>query len=196
MIINNRKPEFECNEIFLKRWSPRAMSGEEISDEELMILFEAAKWAPSTYNAQPWRFLYAKRGSEDWEKFLDLLVEPNRVWCKNAAALVVMISKKTFEHNGKPDSTSSLCSGSAWQNLALQATMNGLVTHGMAGFDYERARKALKIPEDYKVEMMIAIGRPGKKEDLPENLQEKEIPSGRKKLKEIVMKGEFKELEV
>ena len=195
MIVNNRKLEYKCDDIFPKRWSPRAMSGEDLSDEELMILFEAAKWAPSTYNTQPWRFLYAKRGTKEWEKFFNLLAEPNQVWCKNAAVLMVLISNKNFEYNGKPDGTHSLCSGSAWQNIALQASMNDFVTHGMAGFDYEKAKEILKIPDDYNVEMMIAIGKPGKKEDLPEQLQKIEAPSDRKKIKEIAIEGEFKEVE-
>ena len=191
MQINNRELEFPCNELFPKRWSPRAMSGEEISDSDLMTLFEAARWAPSSYNNQSWRFIYAKRGTENWHKFFNLLVGPNQVWCKNAAVLIVTVSKKTFDHNEKPSITHSFDAGAAWENLALQATFSGLLAHGMQGFDYEKAKAELNIPENYNVEMMIAVGKPGKKEDLPENLQAMEVPNERKKLNEIVMEGSF-----
>lgn len=192
MKVNNRELEYPCNELFPKRWSPRAFSGESITNEELMTLFEAARWAPSAYNNQSWRFIYAKRDTEDWKKFFNLLAEPNRVWCKNAAVLIVTISKKIFDHNGKPSITHSFDTGSAWGSLALQGTLSGLFVHGMQGFDYLKAKNELNIPEDYSVEMMIAIGKPGTKENLPENLQAIELPSDRKKMSEIIMEGCFK----
>jgi nitroreductase len=193
MIINEyRKPEYDVNQIFLDRWSSRAMSGEEISKDELMSLFEAAKWAPSSYNNQPWRFLYAMRNTANWELFFNLMVEGNQAWTKNAAALIVVISKKTFD-NGKPSRTHSFDTGAAWQNLALQGSLKGLVVHGMQGFDYGKAKVVLNIPEDYKVEAMIAVGKPGRKETLPEKLQEREFPSNRKKLSEITLEGKFKD---
>jgi len=189
---NNRKPEYSVDQIFLNRWSPRAMSGESISDKELMNLFEAARWAPSSYNNQEWRFIYAKKDRIYWDEFLDLLTEPNRIWCKNSAVLVVLVSKTTFDHNEKPDNTHSLSAGAAWMSLALQGSINGLAIHGMAGFDYEKAKTLLKIPDNHKVEMMIAIGKPGKKEDLPENLQKIEVPSGRKPISKIVFEGRLR----
>jgi nitroreductase len=188
-----RKPEYEVDEIFLKRWSPRAMSGEDISHDELMSLFEAAKWAPSSFNNQPWRFLYARRGTENWELFFNLLVEGNKAWAKNAAALIVIVSKKTFDRNGNPSRTHSFDTGAAWQNLALQGSLKGLVVHGMQGFDYDKTRELLNIPEGYEVEAMVAVGKPGKKEELPERLQQRELPSGRKTISEIVLEGRFKE---
>ncbi|MCI0453552.1 MAG: nitroreductase family protein [Candidatus Dadabacteria bacterium] len=188
-----RKPEYEVDEIFLKRWSPRAMSGEDISHDELMSLFEAAKWAPSSFNNQPWRFLYARRDTDDWELFFNLLVEGNKIWAKNASALIVIISKKTFDQSGNPSRTHSFDAGASWQNLALQGSLKGLVVHGMQGFDYDKARELLNIPEEYEVEAMVAVGKPGKKEELPERLQQREIPSGRKKISEIVLEGRFKE---
>lgn len=191
--INNRVLEYDCNEIFPKRWSPRSMSEENISKEELMVLFEAAKWAPSTYNNQPWRFLYAFKDTENWDLFFDLLMDGNKTWCKNAGVLIVVISKKIADYNKKPDFTHSLCTGSAWSNLALQGSMNGLVVHGMAGFNYDQAREKLNISDDYNVEMMITVGKPGKKEDLPEELQKMENPSPRKNLSEISIEGKFKE---
>lgn len=165
------------------------MSGELISDAELMRLFEAAKWAPSSYNNQPWRFLYAKRGTPQWENFFGLLVEFNQFWCKNASALIVVCSLKNFSYNGKPSRTHDFDAGAAWMSLALQGSMDGLVVHGMEGFDYDKARTALKIPEDTDIECMVAVGKSGKKEDLPPMLQEKEVLSDRKKLSDTICEG-------
>jgi nitroreductase len=189
--LQHRTADHPILDLFLKRWSPRAMTGEPLSDEELMTLFEAGRWAPSTYNEQEWRFLYAKNGSPQWSTHFDLLVEGNRAWAKDAAALLLFVSKETFDFNGKPYPTHSFDTGAAWENLALQATMLGLVTHGMQGFDYERARSELKIPEGFRVEAMIAVGRPGDPARLPERLREREAPSGRKPLSEITCEGAF-----
>lgn len=191
-ISTYRQPEYPIEQLFLNRWSPRAMSGEELSDAELMPLFEAAKWAPSSYNNQPWRFLYARRNTPHWAQFFDLMITGNQNWAKNAAVLVVIISKTTFDHDGNPSPTHTFDTGAAWANLALQATLRGLVTHGMQGFDYDKARQVLQVPADYTVEAMVAIGKPGNKDDLPERLRQREVPSGRKHLAEIVWEGPFK----
>jgi nitroreductase len=186
-----REAEQEVDELFLDRWSPRAMSGEPVTEEELLTLFEAARWAPSSFNNQPWRILYARRDTEHWPVFLGLLVEGNRSWAKDGAALLLFVSKETFDHNSKPYPTHSFDTGAAWENLALQATLSGLVTHGMQGFDYERARTELNIPEGFRVEAMAVVGRPGDPLTLPEKLREKETPSDRKPLSEITCEGPF-----
>jgi nitroreductase len=190
-MINNRELEFNTNDIFPRRWSPRAMSSEKLSDSELMTLFEAAKWAPSSFNNQPWRFIYARRGTKHFDIFLDFLVDANKVWCKNSAVLIVLVSKTTFDHNNKPDATHSLSAGAAWQNLALQGSILDLVVHGMAGFDYGKAKSTLKIPDSFKVEMMIAVGKKAPASVLPESLSKLEVPSQRKALSEIAFEGEF-----
>lgn len=186
-----RKPAHDVEASFIRRWSPRAMSAEPISRDELMRLLEAARWAPSAYNEQPWRFLYARRDTQHWQPFFELMVDFNQQWTKNAAALFVVISKRTFEHNGKPNMTHSFDSGAAWQSLALQGSAMGLVVHGMAGFDAEKARKSLRIPDDYQVEAMIAVGKPGRTEDLPEAMREAEVPSDRKPISAIATEGLF-----
>ncbi len=191
-VKNDRKAEYPIDPLFLNRWSPRAMSGEPLTDEELMPLFEAARWAPSSYNAQQRRFLYGRRDTPDWNTFFDLLTEGNKVWAKNAAALVVVISRKNFEHNERPSRTNMYDTGAAWENLALQGSLKGLVVHGMQGFDYEKARTVLKIPDHYEVCAMIAIGKKGRKEDLPENLQKIEAPNDRRPLAEIAIEGTFR----
>jgi nitroreductase len=186
-----RKADYPIDKLFLDRWSPRAMSGEEIPIEDLMSLFEAARWAPSSYNNQPWRILYARRGTEHWPLFFDLLVEGNQAWAKDAAALLLFVSKTTFDHNGQPSITHSFDTGAAWENLALQGALKGLVVHAMQGFDYERARTALKIPVGFHVEAMAAVGKPGAKEALPEKMQQREAPSDRRKLAETICEGRF-----
>lgn len=190
---HKRNPTHKINSLFIDRWSPRSMTGEDIDDVDLMSLFEAARWAPSSYNNQPWRFIYAKRNNiESWNKLFDLLYEGNKVWAKNAAALVVVISRKNFEYNEKPSITHQFDAGAAWENLALEASDRGIATHGMQGFDYQRARTDLEIPESYDVMAMIAIGKRGPKENLPSKLQELEFPNDRKPLREIVMEGYFR----
>ncbi len=190
-ISKYRKPDHDIEPILFHRWSPRAMSGEQIGEPELMTLFEAARWAPSSYNAQPWRFLYARRGTANWDRYFDLMVEFNQSWTKHAAVLMVVVSRKTFEWNDQAAPTHSFDAGAAWQNLALQGSTMGLVVHGMQGFDYEKARVALNVPEDFQVDAMIAVGKPGKREDLPEDLQEREQPSDRKPVAEIAIEGGF-----
>jgi len=187
-----RQANHPVDPIFLDRWSPRAMSGEDISPEELMTLFEAARWAPSSNNNQPWRILYARRGSKQWPLFFDLLVDTNKTWCSNAAVLLVFVSKTTFDHNAKPSRTHSYDCGAAWENLALQGFLKGYVVHGMQGFDYETARTVLEIPEGFQVEAMAAVGRPGAKEALPEELQKREAPNSRRRLEETVCEGLFR----
>jgi len=186
-----RKADFPIEPLLLDRWSPRAMSGEPISREELMRLFEAARWAPSSFNAQQWRALYAHRETEHWPVFFKLLVEANKVWAKNAAVLVVFISRKTFEYDDEPSVTHSYDSGAAWENFALQGFRQNLVVHGMEGFDYERARSELRIPDEFQIEAMAAVGRPGSKELLPEKLQKRESPNDRRKLTESIFEGPF-----
>ncbi len=188
---NNRNSKHKINPLFINRRSPRSMTGDSLDDETLMSLFEAARWAPSSYNNQPWRFLYAKRNTPNWDVFFNLLVEGNKIWAKNAAVLVVIISRKNFEYNGKSSITHQFDAGAAWENLALEASNRGIVTHGMQGFDYEKARQNLSIPSDFDVMAMIAIGLKGSHENLPPNLQDKEFPNDRKELNEIVIEGSF-----
>ncbi len=186
-----RKSDHPIEPLLLDRWSPRAMSGESITNEELLRLFEAARWAPSSFNAQQWRALYARRESEYWPIFLGLLVEGNKAWAQHAAALVVFLARKNFEHNEEPSITHSYDCGAAWQNFALQGFSQGLVVHGMEGFDYERARVELEIPNDFQVEAMAAVGKPGSAETLPPKLQKAESPNGRRQVSESVVEGKF-----
>ncbi len=190
-IAHLRQPAHEVLPVIVNRWSPRAMSGAPLSASEIARLFEAARWAPSANNNQPWRFLYARRGSADWQAYFDLLADGNQRWCTQAALLVIIVSKTVNDYNGKAIRTHGFDSGAAWALLALQGASMGLVVHGMAGFDYDRARSVLGLPAEYAVQAMAAVGRPGDISALPADLAEREVPSARKPLAEIAWEGGF-----
>ncbi len=190
-VQKTRNMTFEINPVIVNRWSPRSFAPCDISDKDLFSLFESARWAPSSSNSQPWRFIYAKRNSENWNNFFNLLIDFNKQWCVDAAALVVVVSRKNFENNGQTSITHQFDTGAAWENLALQAVSQGLATHAMAGFDHDMARNTLQVPDDYEVMVMIAIGKRGSKEKLSPELQARETPNTRKPLSEIVMAGKF-----
>lgn len=177
--------------MFVRRWSPRAMTGEPVSDGEMKRLLEAARWAPSSSNEQPWRIVYAKRDTPAFKRMFDGLVEFNQLWCKNASALVVFCcAQKTSK--GERNATAEYDTGAAWMSLALQASMMGLVAHGMAGYDAEAIAKAVNLPKDHAVLAMAAVGRPGDVSVLPEGgIRDKEKPNSRKPLHDIAFEGSF-----
>lgn len=187
----NRETTFPIQSFFLSRVSSRAFSEERLSEQEILTLFEAARWAPSSYNNQPWRFIYVRRGEKEWNLLFDTLIDFNQSWCKHADTLVLVLSRNNFTHNEKPARTSRFDTGAAWMSLAIEALSQNLVTHGMEGFDYELARKNMGVSDAYTIEAMLAIGKPGNPEELPEALQEKEIPSLRMPLEKIISKGKF-----
>ncbi|ELY95410.1 MULTISPECIES: nitroreductase family protein [Natrialba] len=190
-VAEYRDPDHEIDPLFVNRWSPRAMTGESLDESEFLPLFEAARWAPSAFNNQHWRFVYATREDDEWDTFVDLLSEGNRAWASDAAVLAVIVSKTTFDHNGEPAPVHSFDTGAAWQNLALEGARRDLAVHGMAGFDYERAATELDVPEEFAVEAMFAVGERAPVETLPEDYQEREQPSDRKPVDEIAFRGEF-----
>ncbi|HEX6923280.1 MAG TPA: nitroreductase family protein [Bacillales bacterium] len=186
-----RKPEYAVEPVFLERWSPRSFKNKEVSDEVLFSLFEAAKWAPSASNIQPWRFVIARTETER-EKFYSFIFEGNRAWCEKAPVLAVVVSKET-KPNGDLNRSHAFDAGTAWGSLALQAHAKGLIVHGMGGFDPEKARDVLGIPNDYEVHAVIAIGYQDEKDQLPEKIRDREKPSDRRPLRETVFEGGFGE---
>jgi nitroreductase len=191
---NHRTADHDIDPMFLDRWSPRAFTGEAIDDETLLTIFEAARWAPSCFNAQPWRFLYARRGGEHWEHFLGLLIPYNQLWAKNASVLAIAVSSTVIERpNVEPmaSHSHSYDTGAAWMSLALQAMRLGWAAHGMIGFDIERAHVELNVPADHRVEAAVAIGRPTDASVLPENLAAREHPSSRNPLSAMLFEGGF-----
>ncbi len=191
----SREPQYPIDPLFTRRWSPRAFTGEAIEPAQLLGLLEAARWAPSAMNAQPWRFIYARRDTPAWAPLLDVLVEGNQVWAKNAAALILVLSRKRWVPPGKSEpqaiGSHSFDAGAAWASLALQTTLAGWHAHAMGGFDRERARSTYAIPDDYATEAVVAIGRLGERSLLPEALQAREQPSPRLPLEAIVAEGRF-----
>jgi nitroreductase len=170
-----------------QRWSPRAYSDKEVTAEDLKKLFEAARWAASSSNEQPWRFLVGRRGDETYQKIFNALVEFNQAWAKSAPVLVLSVAKKTFSAKGTANRHNLHDTGAAMANLALQATAIGLHTHSMAGFDNEQMRASFAIPSDYEVGAVTAIGYFGDPDSLPEHLRKQEVsPRQRKPLEEFV----------
>jgi len=190
-IKNHRSNRFDSDEIFRNRWSPRAMTGQSVSDDDLMAMFEAAHWAPSAYNNQPWRFIYARREQPEWEKFMGLLVDFNRQWCRNAGVLMITAAKTTFDHNGKFSRTHAFDTGAAWGMFALEGARRGLVVHGMQGFDYDKAAELIGLPDDYAVQMMAAVGVLADPSVLPPDIAKNEKPTPRKELSQIIAPGKF-----
>jgi nitroreductase len=191
----NRSADHPANRIFIDRWSPRGFSHEQIKEGELRTFFEAARWAPSAFNSQPWRFLYTLRGQPEFDEFLKPLLEFNRSWARHASALIYLLSKKEFTPPGKTEAqfsrTHSFDAGAAWANLANQATLAGWAAHGMSGFDVDKARTVLEIPAGFNIEIVIAVGRKGNGEYLAPVLLQREQPSTREPINEFVQQGMF-----
>lgn len=190
-VAEHRSPSTEIAPLILNRWSARAMSGESIPKDEFMPLFEAARWAASSRNNQPWRFRYAARDSDNWESFFGLLSDGNQRWADQAALLVVSLSHTTYEESGEPNRNHSFETGGAWTNLALEGIRRGFVVHPMQGFDETATREVLNIPPNVRVEIMTAIGKRGDSSTLAERDRTREFPSNRKPLTEIVSPGPY-----
>ncbi|QID18472.1 nitroreductase [Nitrogeniibacter mangrovi] len=181
--------------IFLRRWSPRAFDASSLPASDLHILLEAARWAPSAYNIQPWRFIHARREDGCWARWLGLLDPFNAAWARHASALVFLVSDRLMPARDdgprQPSSTHRFDAGAAWAQLALQATALGYQAHAMAGIDVAAVRAALEVPAHYQVEIAIAIGRPASPRMLSPELRAREVPSGRLPLEQIAFAGRF-----
>ncbi|CAG7645553.1 malonic semialdehyde reductase RutE [Paenibacillus solanacearum] len=182
-----RVPEHEISPLVLNRWSPRSFLDRDIPEEDLLALFEAARWAPSASNEQSWRFILARK-PEHRATFYEFINPSNRVWCEKAPALALVLSKKT-NAQGQVHAHHAFDTGTATGLLALEATRRGLSTHSMGGFDRDKARSILGIFDDYELHSVIAIGYRGPKDALPEALQAREQPSTRRPLSDILFEG-------
>ncbi len=190
----SRQTEFPVDPLFTARWSPRSFVPQAISDKDLMTILEAARFAPSAMNAQPWRFVYAHRDTPEFEKLASALIEFNAMWAKNASALVLIFSQKTVTSDAgeeKPFYSHAFDAGAAWMSLALQAHMLGYHAHAMGGVLHDKAMELFNVPSSFRLEVGVAIGTRGEKEALPERLQEREAPSARKPLSAIAGNGTF-----
>lgn len=175
------------SDLILKRRSLRAFSNAPLTEEQITTLFEAARWAPSSVNEQPWQYIYATQGEALWKIIFDMLNEGNRIWAKNAPLLVVSLARTTFSRNGRPNPSAMYDLGGANATLSLQATAMGLNVHQMGGFDHEGLRNALRVPADLEPGVVMAIGFPGNPDQLPEALQERERqPRVRRPIRDFV----------
>ncbi|MEO8723168.1 MAG: nitroreductase family protein [Sphingobium sp.] len=193
--MTNRQAAYPIHSVFTDRWSPRAFDAKPISQDQLMTLLEAARWAPSSFNFQPWRIVYAHRNDANWATLLAPLIPFNQMWAGNASVLMYFISD-TLTHTGNPKEATASHShsfdvGAAWAQLGLQATHMGLYAHGMTGVDFDAARTALKVPDRFRIEAAVAVGHKADPSVLLEGLRDKEVPSDRKPIAEFAFAGTF-----
>lgn len=179
----------------LDRWSPRAFEVAPMTQDELLALLEAGRWAPSAYNSQPWRFLYARRDTPDWERFLSWLIPFNQSWALNASAIVYVASRSVTTSSSSPEPrpapTHAFDAGAASVLIQLQASQAGWATHPVSGFDHDIARAGLELPEEYALNAALIIGKQGDLSVLPEGLRSREAPSDRLPLESVSFEGRF-----
>ncbi len=179
----------KLDDMFLNRWSPRAFLPDPLSDEEIETLFEAARWSPSCFNEQPWRFVFA-RSPEHLESFQSILADTNRVWASKTPLLIIAFCQKTFTKNNKPNRWCEFDTGAAWMALTLQANKMGLRCHAMGGFDERKAYEVTNVDaEKYTAICVIAVGKKGPSETLPDELQEIEKPNDRRPIDSFIYEG-------
>jgi len=190
--FSQRDPAAGVEDFLWQRWSPRSFRKVEIPAGVLNAILDAARWAPSCFNEQPWLILTSSN-PEEFQLYHSLLTEKNQAWTFSASILGFMVARRHFAHNGKPNRWAGFDTGSAWMNLTFQARRFGLYTHGMGGIKLEEIYRALAIPEeDYEVICGFALGAIEAPEKLPtEELREREVPSGRRPLGEIWRTGRF-----
>ncbi len=190
-----RQSTYPIEPLFLQRWSPRAFHARPMPLTDLHTLLEAARWAPSAHNLQPWHFIVSRRGDAHWQHHLELLHPFNAAWASQASALLFLVSQAITSAHGdeppQPSRTHSFDAGAAWAQLALQATALGYQAHAMAGIDFDRAPQALGIPDTHRLEIAVAIGRQAPADQLPPALRRRELPSVRRPLEEMVSTGVF-----
>jgi len=187
-----REASHDIDPIYIERWSPRSFLNKEVPEDMLHSIFEAARWAPSAANIQPWRFVIARK-QEDREKFLSFMFEGNAIWCDKAPVLVAIVSKTDSEFTKGHNPSHAFDTGAAWGYLALEAARKGLVSHAMGGFHKDKAKEVLNIPQNYEVHAIVAIGYRGEKEVLTEQLHEREKPSNRNEIETFISEGTFSE---
>ena len=187
----SRRPDHPIDPLFADRWSPRSFSGEPVPDDVLKSAFEAARWAPSAMNAQPWRFLIARPGDALWESYVELLLPRNRLWATRSSALVIILSHRFLERRGESveNGSHSFDAGAAWANFAHQALLLGWHTHGIGGFDRAAARERLGIADEFAIEAMVALGRQASLDTLDPEFHAGEAPNARRPISESVFAG-------
>jgi nitroreductase len=185
--------DFPVHELIRERWSPRAFAGKPVPQDVLRSIFEAARWAPSSNNEQPWAYIVAtKDDKENFDKMLSVLVEFNAQWARSAPALALAVAKLNFAKNNTPNRNALYDTGAASALLSVEATAQRLAVHQMAGFDPEKARQVFGIPPGWEPIAALAIGYPGDPASLPPPLKDREMaPRARKPIAEFVMAGQW-----
>jgi nitroreductase len=174
--------DLSLHPLIKKRWSPRAFSLQTIEKEKLERMIEAARWSPSCYNEQPWRFIIGIKGQNSiYDKIFSTLAEGNQSWAKRVPCLLLLLAKKTFTHNGKRNRWSEYDCGQAAAHLSIQAMEESIYVHQMAGFDKMKATQLFAIQDDFTPVVVIAAGYQGDVNELPEDLKKMEL-SPRKRL--------------
>ena len=189
-----RQPDHAVAHQFPARWSPRSFTAREVAEAEVLSLLEAARWAPSASNHQPWRLVWARRGEDGFAAIHSALATGNQVWAGKAAVLFAVASKDTVTNREGAEvanRTAGFDTGSAWMSIALQAQTMGLAAHAMGGFDTDKLAAAVGLPDGHSLHCVVAVGEQGPAEALPEDLRAREKPSGRKPVAEIAVHGRF-----
>ncbi|NQX67635.1 nitroreductase family protein [Paenibacillus alba] len=184
-----RKAEYPVHPVFLNRWSSRAFEAKEVTNETLYTILEAARWAPSSSNLQPWRFIVAKT-EEQKQKFQTFIKPNNQLWTVHAPVLVLILSHK-LRQDGELNGAHAFDAGAAWASIAFQAHLLGLATRAVGGYEKDKAREVLQVPADYELHAVIALGYRGVRETLSAEFQEREQPNGRRVLQESIIEGSF-----
>ncbi len=191
-IANERIPEAEVDAIFTDRWSPRSFIDEPLTDSQVAALFEAARWAPSCFNDQPWHFRYAVT-AEDRKRFAEALVEKNREWAQHAPMLLFVLARKHFDATGRPNRHAVFDAGAAWMSFALQARRLGLYAHGMAGFSVDKAAEVMNVSlDEYEVMAAVAVGKRDDPAKLSDDMAKVEKPNGRKPRSQVAGEGKLR----
>ncbi len=184
--------EYKINSLITYRWSPRAFIDKPIEKDRIQSILEAARWAPSAFNEQPWRFIVGIKGDETYERVLETLVEWNQKWAGKASMLVVNIAKKTFSKNGKQNVTFKYDLGQAVAFMCLEAMNQGVYSHQMSGFSPEKADELFHIPDDYQAVSVTAFGYYGDPDQLPEEMYKSEIEErSRQHIDKMIYASEF-----
>jgi len=194
-VINSRKADFPIDAQFTERWSPRAYTGEPVSETEVMSMLEAARWAPSSNNAQPWRFALVLRNDPQWDALFATLNPNNQIWAGKAGAMVAIASYQLAAKVGTtelaPNGMHAFDTGAAWAYMAMQAHLSGFALHGIGGFNKEAGAQVLGLPADHTLHMLATVGKRGDAATLPDALREREAPNARKPLSALVKRGSF-----
>ncbi len=190
---NPRRAEQAVDPMFIDRWSPRAFTDAPMREAEVLSLLEAARWAPSSSNRQPWRFVWTLRGEAGFDAVAGALNPGNRIWAEKAAALIVVASKGTVMRGEEEvaNGAHAFDTGTAWGYLALQAHLTGFAAHAMGGFDGAALGVVVALPANHVLHALVAVGRRGDASILPEDQRAREVPNHRQPLAEVTRHGRF-----